>query len=188
MRVNRERFQKACNILRDSITITEYLEKEGHVKYGLEYETGMIRCPFPDHDDRTPSFSYNEDKKVFHCFGCDRGGDIVNLHYHFKEAEDDRYTRTKAVRELSNTFQVVIPDLYIRDFKQGRVNEYKRSRVDMMNLSEEFYKEKIKGYEKNIRGISDDDKRVRIYRLIDDMYLGKRDVKEVFNRIRKEIR
>lgn len=187
MRVDREKFQEACNVLRDNIRITEYLEKEGHVRYGLEEATGMIRCPFPDHDDGTPSFSYNEDKKVFHCFGCDRGGDIVNLHYHFKEIEDERYTRTKAVRELSNVFEVVIPNLYIRELKRGRVNRYNRRRVDVSNLSEDFYKEKIRGYEKNIRNI-EEDKRIRIYRLIDDMYLGRKEVKDVFNLIREEIR
>ncbi len=34
------------------------------------------RCPFPDHDDGSPSFFVNIEKNVFHCFGCGRSGDL----------------------------------------------------------------------------------------------------------------
>ena len=34
-------------------------------------------CPF--HRETTPSFSVNEDKGVFHCFGCQAGGDVVEF-------------------------------------------------------------------------------------------------------------
>lgn len=34
-------------------------------------------CPF--HQDKTPSFTVNPDKKLFHCFGCNEGGDLFQL-------------------------------------------------------------------------------------------------------------
>jgi hypothetical protein len=37
------------------------------------------RCPLPDHEDRTPSFSVNPEKNVWWCHGCVRGGDVVEL-------------------------------------------------------------------------------------------------------------
>jgi len=43
-------------------------------KAGKEY-TG--RCPF--HDDKHPSFSVNEDKGLFHCFGCQESGDVIDF-------------------------------------------------------------------------------------------------------------
>lgn len=38
------------------------------------------RCPLPGHDDKTPSFVvYRDNERGWHCFGCQRGGDVVNL-------------------------------------------------------------------------------------------------------------
>ncbi|MBD0348370.1 MAG: DNA primase [Thermoleophilia bacterium] len=34
-------------------------------------------CPF--HDERTPSFSVNAQDKLYYCFGCGRGGDLIDF-------------------------------------------------------------------------------------------------------------
>lgn len=39
----------------------------------------MGRCPFPDHPEKTPSFSVSELKQVFHCFGCQKKGNIFSF-------------------------------------------------------------------------------------------------------------
>jgi len=48
------------------------------------------RCPLPDHEDRFPSFFANPGKNVWRCFGCSRGGDVVELYrltHDFSERE-----------------------------------------------------------------------------------------------------
>ena len=35
------------------------------------------RCPF--HEERTPSFSVNPVDKLFYCFGCQKGGDLITF-------------------------------------------------------------------------------------------------------------
>ena len=35
------------------------------------------RCPF--HEERTPSFSVNPVEKLFYCFGCGKGGDLITF-------------------------------------------------------------------------------------------------------------
>lgn len=37
----------------------------------------MGRCPF--HNEKTPSFSVHEGKQIFKCFGCGKGGNVVNF-------------------------------------------------------------------------------------------------------------
>ena len=34
-------------------------------------------CPF--HGEKTPSFSVNTDKQIFYCFGCQKGGGVINF-------------------------------------------------------------------------------------------------------------
>jgi DNA primase len=43
-------------------------------KRGREY-VGL--CPF--HSEKTPSFSLNAEKQVWHCYGCDAGGDLIKF-------------------------------------------------------------------------------------------------------------
>ena len=52
-------------------TISDYIEltKRGHNFFGL--------CPF--HNEKTPSFSANEDKQIYKCFGCGAGGGVFNF-------------------------------------------------------------------------------------------------------------
>jgi len=45
-------------------------------KVGRQYVTN---CPLPDHDDRTPSFYIEPERNLWHCFGCNRGGDAIHL-------------------------------------------------------------------------------------------------------------
>ena len=34
-------------------------------------------CPF--HNEKTPSFSVNAEKQIYHCFGCGKGGGVINF-------------------------------------------------------------------------------------------------------------
>lgn len=46
-------------------------------KYGLNVKKNKICCPF--HDDKEPSLSLSDEKNVFHCFGCNVSGDIIEF-------------------------------------------------------------------------------------------------------------
>lgn len=51
--------------------VGEYVKLE---RKGSGY-TGL--CPF--HNEKTPSFSVHEGKQIFKCFGCGKGGNVVNF-------------------------------------------------------------------------------------------------------------
>ena len=37
------------------------------------------RCPFPDHSDKSPSFSVTEDQQLYYCYGCKKGGNLFTF-------------------------------------------------------------------------------------------------------------
>ena len=52
--------------------VGEYVQltkKSGSNMFGL--------CPF--HSEKTPSFSVSTDKQIYHCFGCGKGGGVINF-------------------------------------------------------------------------------------------------------------
>ena len=59
-------------------------------------------CPF--HNERTPSFTVDRDKGLYHCFGCGAGGDVI----HFVR-QIDRLEFPEAVEALAGRFGVTIP-------------------------------------------------------------------------------
>jgi DNA primase len=61
--------------------------------------TGL--CPF--HDERTPSFSVDAQEKLYHCFGCGVGGDVIK----FVE-EKDGLGFAEAVELLADRYGVEI--------------------------------------------------------------------------------
>lgn len=60
--------KEKCSIVE---IISDYVSLK---KVGINYK-GL--CPF--HIEKTPSFMVNEEKKVFHCFGCGASGNVFNF-------------------------------------------------------------------------------------------------------------
>lgn len=60
--------RKSTNIV-DVVSQYVQLKKRGKNYFGF--------CPF--HDERTPSFSVTEEKQIFHCFSCGRGGNVFSF-------------------------------------------------------------------------------------------------------------
>jgi DNA primase len=59
------------------------------------------RCPF--HEERTPSFSVNAADKLYHCFGCGKGGDVITF---VRETENLDFAG--AVEWLAERFRVAL--------------------------------------------------------------------------------
>ncbi|HEX3317061.1 MAG TPA: DNA primase [Solirubrobacteraceae bacterium] len=61
----------------------------------------MGLCPF--HEERTPSFSVDADKKVYHCFGCGASGDVFTF---VRETEGVEFT--DALELLADRYGVAL--------------------------------------------------------------------------------
>ncbi len=63
--------------VRDANNIAEIIGQHTELK-GTGHRL-MGRCPFPDHSDKSPSFSVTEDNQLFYCYGCKKGGNLYNF-------------------------------------------------------------------------------------------------------------
>jgi DNA primase len=59
----------------------------------------LALCPF--HKEKTPSFNVNPHKQIFHCFGCNKGGDVFTF---VKEYENLDFP--EAVRRLADRAKI----------------------------------------------------------------------------------
>src|ERR671916_920688 len=65
-----EEVREAANIVEVASEFTA-LRRQGTRFVGL--------CPYPDHSEKTPSFTVHAERNFYHCFGCDKGGDAIKL-------------------------------------------------------------------------------------------------------------
>lgn len=93
--------------------INEYvpLQKRGGRHLGL--------CPF--HSEKTPSFSVNQERGFFHCFGCKESGDVISfvMKYHSLPFLD-------AVRELAQRFGIAMEDRELSPAEKARAEIRKK--------------------------------------------------------------
>jgi DNA primase len=71
------------------------LKKAGRIYKGL--------CPF--HGEKTPSFTVSPDRGIYKCFGCGRGGDVIDF-----VQEIEGLTFPEALKLLADRAGVVIPE------------------------------------------------------------------------------
>jgi DNA primase len=61
--------------IRNRLTLSDIIGRRTSVKRaGREFKAC---CPF--HHEKTPSFTINDDKQFFHCFGCGAHGDVIGF-------------------------------------------------------------------------------------------------------------
>lgn len=80
-------------------------KKSGNNLFGL--------CPF--HSEKTPSFSVSTDKQIYHCFGCGKGGGVINF-----LMEIENLTFADAVHVLADRSGLTVPDDNISKETQSR--------------------------------------------------------------------
>ena len=71
------------------------LQKKGSSHWGL--------CPF--HNEKSPSFSVNGERQMFHCFGCGAGGNVYTFIMNY-----ENYSFPEAVKLLAQRAGVSLPE------------------------------------------------------------------------------
>lgn len=67
--------EQDIDALRERADIVEVISEYVQLKKAGRYMKGL--CPF--HDEKTPSFSVDPIKQLYHCFGCAEGGNVYSF-------------------------------------------------------------------------------------------------------------
>ncbi len=86
-------------------------------------------CPF--HAEHTPSFHVSRERQIWHCFGCDKGGDVFAF-----AMEMEGMTFPEALKHLAEKTGVVLPE-YTQQPKQ--IVDAKESLLAMHDVAQKFY-------------------------------------------------
>jgi len=123
--------------LRSSILVSEIVGKKVRLKKRGKDYLGL--CPF--HNEKTPSFTVNDQKGFYHCFGCQAHGDIITF-----VMETERLEFKDTVFKIAQDFGIEVPIVensraennYIaRDFEIiAKINEFFAKNLHQQNVLE----------------------------------------------------
>lgn len=105
-------------------------------KMGVNYK-GL--CPF--HSEKTPSFVVSEVKKIYHCFGCGKGGNVFTF-----LMEHAGLSFPEAVQKLAQETGVLLPRVAMtekqKETKEKKENLYKLNKNSLLLFKQELKKNK----------------------------------------------
>jgi hypothetical protein len=122
-------FRKCCEAVRAAVPIEEIARRYTELKPlgGRAWFVG--RCPLPDHDDQNASF-YIYPPGQFHCYGCDRDGDVIDVEFHCGGYAE----LWAAMVALKEEFDVELPRL------PEKVQRWQQTKHDIRTAAEEARK------------------------------------------------
>ncbi|HBI81007.1 MAG TPA: DNA primase [Bacteroidales bacterium] len=107
----------------DQHTVDKILAAADIVEVVKEYVTLRKRgvnylglCPF--HNEKTPSFTVSQSKGIFKCFGCGKGGNVVNF-----IMEYERLNYVEALKFLAKKYNIEIEEKEVTPEEIARRNE-----------------------------------------------------------------
>ena len=122
-----------AKIIKAKINLVDFLSKDLRLfKSGSNYKA---LCPF--HNEKTPSFTINQDKNSFNCFGCGISGDVFSY-----VMEKYKIDFKEALKILANEVGVNLKNTSYSSLKKSTENKAKY--LHIMNLISNFYNENLK--------------------------------------------
>lgn len=128
--------QEFIDKVRDANNIVDIFSEYTQLKRSGGRLMGL--CPFPGHNEKSPSFSVSEDKQVYHCFGCQRSGQIFIA---LQELKGLNFP--EAVEYLANRAGIMMP----LESHRSRPNPEQKSKKDNLykvnKFAAQFYHQQL---------------------------------------------
>src|SRR2546428_5737194 len=118
--------QTLLDDIRAAVDIVDLVSRFVNLRKAGSHWKGL--CPF--HAEKTPSFTVNPQKGIFHCFGCGVGGDAFGF-----VMRQDRLSFPEAVRTLAKTAGIALPE----DGPPRAGDSGREELVRVMDLAGHFY-------------------------------------------------
>ncbi len=122
--------------VRDSVNIVDLVSGYVSLKKTGRNHTGL--CPF--HSEKTPSFSVNPDKQIFHCFGCGAGGDA----FKFLELQEG-LNFPEAVRKLAEQAGIALPADSLTRAQDRKAKDERASLLSIVADAASHYRSELGG-------------------------------------------
>lgn len=104
------------NILEDILSRVDIVEVvSGYIPLKRAGRNFRATCPF--HHEKTPSFMVSPDRQIYHCFGCQAGGNAFNFLMQYERLEFP-----EAVETLARKAGVTLPQNQKQDHKTISLN------------------------------------------------------------------
>ena len=113
--------------------IVEVIDKRVSLKKQGNNHTAC--CPF--HEEKTPSFSVNQDRQFYYCFGCGAGGNAIGFIMNFDQA-----SFPQAVENLAKDTGLEIP--YQESEAQAKKNSQNGLLIEALESANKFYQSQIR--------------------------------------------
>lgn len=113
--------------IKERLDITEYIGRHIQLQKSGRYFKGL--CPF--HTEKTPSFFVFPDRQSWHCFGCNRGGDLFTFVMEF-EGLDFRGALEELARRAGVELKPLTPEQVEAETEAERLR-------GVLNAATEYY-------------------------------------------------
>lgn len=118
--------------LRDRLTLSEVIGRKIKLtRAGREYKAC---CPF--HGEKSPSFTINDDKQFYHCFGCGAHGDAVGF-----VMQHDNLSFIEAVEVLAAQAGLQVPKASVQDIEASK---REKSLYALMDDTTRFFEQQLR--------------------------------------------
>lgn len=184
-KVVKEQYLKARDIITSKIPLSQFIADN---KLDSKVKNNFICCPI--HGEDTPSLSFSDDLKTYHCFGCGAKGTVIELNKELKlkENEGHTYGNLKSMYDLAKSYNVELPNMY--EYEEERVSKFatKSTRKKGTERPDEFYIEKIYK-QSDLYIVLSDEERKEISVRVDNYILGISDenIKDLYRDIQKRV-
>lgn len=121
-------------------------------------------CPF--HGEKAPSFTVSQDKQMFHCFGCKKGGDVFAfwMAYH-------SLSFPEALRDLAERYNVPLPEKHFTAEEKKKA-DYRETLFKINELAAVYFQKELAHPVRGKPGRDYFKKRSISHSLIEEFHLG----------------